>query len=425
MASRLSRQAPYILLGMALLYLPFRTFFSSLLQGSPKPVLMIAEILPEALLAAALGLAVIQGRVKRTRVAPVIGAACVLLVWSALSIVYGRVDLVQGLIGLLYNFEGLLALLLLWIAPPRPAERKILFMTLAIGLGVIGVVAAAESFIGNGLWIWAGYTPEQHFVGPIPQIRSLFSGPNLLAAVLVVAAGLLLRERPSLLNWGLLVGSGALLGLTYSRSAWLAAAVLGVGYFGYVIVSRRSFWLGLRSLALGLAIIGGAAAGAWRHQATFDQVVWHQQSTTLHVEAGTTTLAGKSAQEILLGSGVGLAGPASFRTGTPDISESWYLQLVDEIGLVGLGLYLALMLLVLRMLFTQGEPVLGFLALGLMVQASFLHIWSDGHFLNVIFWMFVGLALVAVPTTVKMRVKVRKKTPAYAPAGRSRKALVD
>ena len=418
-----SRRIPYFLLGAALAYLPVRTLVTNVSRGNiPEPLWLCIEALPEILVLSALALVIIQNRVQRNRIAPIVVVTCLLLIWSLASIVYGRATLGQGLLGILYNFEGLLALLVLWIAPPRPADRKVLLWTIAGGLGLIGLVAAVESFIGHGFWTWAGLTPAQHFAGPIPQLQSLLSGPNLLASLLVVSSALLLRAKPSAFNWALLAGSGALLGLTYSRSGWIAAAILGIGYFSYVLFTRKSWWLSLRSVALGLAIASGAVVGAVVHQASTNEVLLHQDSTAQHIQASSEVLGSRSVMELTFGHGVGTAGTASIRSGEPVVAENWYLQLIDEIGVIGLLLYAALMLLTLRLLFTQGEPVLGFLAVGLMVQATFLHTWSDGHFLNLAFWLFVGMALVAVPTTVKMKVVARKKAAGYVPARRSRKS---
>ncbi len=398
------KRIPYLLLGGALAYLPFRTFVTNALRGQvAEPLWLLIEALPELLLFLAFVSIVVTRRIRPGRMLAVVALGAALLAWSLVSIAYGRVALAQGLMGLLYNFEGLFALLLLWLAPPDRAERKWLFRTVAAGLGVLGAVAAVESFVGNGFWQWSGFTPVQHFAGPVPQLRSLLSGPNLLAALLVVSAGLLLRAAPSKLNWTLLAGTGALLGLTYSRSAWIAVAVVGTGYLLYAGVTEKSFARkaarGSRAAVLGAAVLAGAAAGAFAHQASVEDVVLHQQSTALHAEAGAGALAGRSIPERLLGDGIGTAGTASIRAGEPQVAESWYLQLVQEIGVIGLALYLVLMLLVVKGLFDRHEPVLAWLAVGLMIQALFLHTWSDGHLLNVVFWLFVGLALVAVPTT--------------------------
>lgn len=409
--------------------MPFRTFVTNALRGQvAEPLWLLIEALPELLLFLAFVLAAVTRRIRPGRIIPVVALSGVLLAWSLVSIAYGQASVVQGLMGLLYNFEGLFALLLLWLVPPDRTERKWLLRTVVAALGVLGVVAALESFIGNELWQWSGFTPVQHFAGPVPQLRSLLSGPNLLAALLVVSAGLLLRAAPSKLNWALLVGSGALLGLTYSRSAWIAVAVVGLGYMLYAGLTEKSWTRkaarSSRAVVLGMAVLASAAIGAFMHNASAEDLILHQQSTELHAEAGAGALAGRSIPERLFGDGVGTAGAASIRAGEPQVAESWYLQLVQEIGVIGLALYLVLMLLTVKSLFDRHEPVLAWLAVGLMVQALFLHTWSDGHLLNVVFWLFVGLALVAAPTTswAKQPARAKQKRSAVT---KPRRALAE
>jgi hypothetical protein len=419
-----TKRIPYLLLGGALAYLPFRTFFTNALRGQvAEPLWLLIEALPEILLFGAFAMIIVMRRIRPARLIPVIAASAALLAWSLVSIAYGQVSVAHGLLGLLYDFEGLLVLLLFWLAPPDRAERKWLLRTVIGGLGLLAAVAAIESFIGNGFWQWSGFTPVQHFAGPVPQLRSLLSGPNLLAALLVISGALLLRATPSKTNLALLAGTGALLGLTYSRSAWIAIAIVGVGYMLYAWTAEKSFTRSLRAVVLGGAIVASAAAGAFMHNASLEDVMLHQQSTALHSQAGSSALEGRSIPERLLGDGIGTAGTASIRAGDPQVAESWYLQLVQEIGLIGLALYLGLMLLVVKNLFDRHEPVLAWLAVGLMVEAAFLHTWSDGHLLNVVFWLFVGFTLVAVPTTSWAKQPVRAK--AKKRATQPRRVLAD
>jgi hypothetical protein len=55
----------------------------------------------------------------------------------------------------------------------------------------------------------------------------------------------------------------------------------------------------------------------------------------------------RTTAEVIVGQGIGTAGPASFNF-QPNIQESWYLQVLSEIGIVGLLLWLGIIILLLR-----------------------------------------------------------------------------
>jgi hypothetical protein len=132
-------------------------------------------------------------------------------------------------------------------------------------------------------------------------------------------------------------------------------------------------------------------------------VVLHGESTIEHIQASSSALSmeGDSIWPLVVGEGIGTAGPASFRTEEPKIAESWYLQLIQEIGLVGLSLYLALLSVAVWLLFRAGEAALGWLSLGLSANALFLHIWADNYYLNLAVWLIVAVIVFSTSKKTK------------------------
>ena len=102
-------------------------------------------------------------------------------------------------------------------------------------------------------------------------------------------------------------------------------------------------------------------------------------------------------QQPLTGCAPGCAGPASFYD--PDgakLSENYYLQIAQEVGVVGLGLFLAINILVGIQLFIRRQDALA-LALfasliGISVANLLLHVWADDT-LAYIWWGIAGAVI--------------------------------
>ena len=82
-----------------------------------------------------------------------------------------------------------------------------------------------------------------------------------------------------------------------------------------------------------------------------------------------------------LGLGLGTAGPASFHSKQPVISENYYLQIAIELGIPGLVLFLCLLTSLGRALYQYCNRPLAASALASLIGISivnlFLHGWAD------------------------------------------------
>jgi hypothetical protein len=118
-------------------------------------------------------------------------------------------------------------------------------------------------------------------------------------------------------------------------------------------------------------------------------------STDNHLNA---TLGGieRVAQEPF-GCGVGCAGPASYYGDTPAISENYFVQIAEETGLFGVGLFLGLIGLVATALYRAKKQrslayVLFAALAGHLVIGLLLHVWADDP-LSVTWWLLTGAVL--------------------------------
>jgi O-antigen ligase len=271
------------------------------------------------------------------------------------------------------------------------------------------------------------------------RLQSTTRGPNPLGAYLVVIIPLALAAIVSMLDpkkrdqfkeywpYALLavVGLNALFG-SYSRSAWLGAFV-AISVVIYVSAARRErrFFL---VAAAALVVIASAGIVLNRDNDTVQNLFFH---TDEHSAAAVSTNFDRAAslnngwRDVVthpLGHGVGSAGPASHhnRPRPARIAENHYLQIGQETGWLGMGLFVAILAALLRALYRRrADPLalglLGALA-GLALVNFFSHAWTDDT-LAYVFW---GLAALAVATNTP-KYRQRQKDTA-APKYRQRQA---
>ncbi|HSH18546.1 MAG TPA: hypothetical protein VK978_04110, partial [Candidatus Saccharimonadales bacterium] len=99
-----------------------------------------------------------------------------------------------------------------------------------------------------------------------------------------------------------------------------------------------------------------------------------------------------------LGSGTGTAGPASVYNQAPArIAENYYIQIGQEVGVLGLALFLAINVLVVRRLWALRQSstlavVLLASFLGITIINLLMHAWTDDT-LAYLWWGFAGAAV--------------------------------
>lgn len=232
-------------------------------------------------------------------------------------------------------------------------------------------------------------------------------GPNELGAWLLIPLAfalyfLLKRQRLVLSGSAFTAGLLALIA-SGSRSAWIGFIVLVV-VMGLFMVPRpklkRWLKLGAAPVILLLAVFLWAAVTvpalrlAVFHSSPGDPSLF-EGSTDTHWQA-----TARGAQELLthpFGQGPGSAGPASYYGATPNISENYFVQIGQEVGWLGLALFVAISVLVVRGLYRSGA-IEGRLLLasfsGISVICLFLHGWADDP-TAMTWWGLAGLYISA------------------------------
>ncbi|HSW98822.1 MAG TPA: O-antigen ligase family protein [Candidatus Saccharimonadales bacterium] len=307
-------------------------------------------------------------------------------------------------------------LLVCWVAAmQRPwlarCWRQLLLVPAAIatGFGVLQAWVLPVDFLrhfGYGPQTIAPFSTVDQKTAYI-RVQSTLRGPNPFGAYLVLpisalastlVRGVKQRRAGALVFLAL---ACAALGTTYSRSAYIGA-VLSVAYLCWLAVpkGRARSWL-LAGMAAAVLVFG-AAFLAFRHNSQFQNTFFHTDS---HSGSRTSSNAARSSaleqgvKDVLtqpLGHGPGSAGPASAHNNRPArIAENYYLQVGQEAGWIGLGLFLAINVLVAIKLWQRRGHQLAVVLLASFVGISFInmlsHAWADDT-LGMLWWGFAGIA---------------------------------
>ncbi len=253
------------------------------------------------------------------------------------------------------------------------------------------------------------------------RIQSTLRGANPLGAYLVlVLAAVASRwrnQRVRLLVTGLLLAGTIALFFTYSRSAWLAVLVS----VGLVLWWQYPSAVTRRRLALMAAAVIVVVAGSLaitRRNSVLQNTFFHTDSTSAAQSSNASRLGALKIATIQyinepLGRGPGTAGPASFRNQPhqPRIAENYFLQIGQEAGWLGLGLFLLINLVIVYRLWLQRQQLLPQVLLaswlGLSLVNLVSHAWADDT-LGLLFFGLVGIALAPVIINKKRKQYAKK-----------------
>lgn len=250
------------------------------------------------------------------------------------------------------------------------------------------------------------------------RIQSTLRGANPLGAYLIVALATAITSWRRRLSALLIIGAAIVLFCSYSRSAWVGAVVM-VAVLLWWQLSRR-----LRVLALVIGLAGAVLlvglVWQFRHNTALQNTVFHTSSTSQST-ISSNEAHGQAIQQGLrdvwhqpLGRGPGTAGPASFRNNHPArIAENYYVQLVQEVGLLGAGLFVAINCLLAWQLWQRRNHQLAKVLLaslaGIAVANMLLPAWTDDT-LAILWWGLAGAAMVLPVISTKAAILNKEQT---------------
>ncbi|HVD01830.1 MAG TPA: O-antigen ligase family protein [Candidatus Dormibacteraeota bacterium] len=307
-------------------------------------------------------------------------------------------------------------------------QLRWILMSIVPGAVIVGLVAIWQFVtpaLANRIFDYLGYTDFNAFSGAtgdtlVVRARDLPGAAQLPRASSLALSDLALAFFQLLLvsmsaalfslskSWlaraaagGFLALMAATMVLTLTRSA-IAAAIGAV--IGIAIVAGKLFRYGLL-VALGGGAVAAILISGYIKLSTIESLTNFQDASSVQHDQQIA----KSIQVIEqypFGRGLGTAGVVAqtqLKGGESLTNESWYLQLGTEIGVIGMGAYLlvvvAVMLVSLWYFWRLHDHWLRLLTLtvagaagAFLVSGNFLHAWENTP-VSMVFWLFAGLAM--------------------------------
>ncbi len=350
------------------------------------------------------------------------------LVWTILA--YILLSLLWGLIsykdhdvtakalgyGLIINLRYLVFFLVTWSVALRMSRLRVHWQgfilwpfAIVVIFGLLQIFVLPHDFLkhfGYGI----NTIPAIETINNNPhylRFASTLRGANPLGAYAIIPISVLtvLLLRPKQRNRrqaALLIGGIIILFYTFSRSAWIGAFLSVI-----VILLKSKLTEKSRKTAIavggGLVVIAAVLAIALHNNTSFQNFVLHTQkhsavkttSDEYHLSDLKTGL--KDIIHNPLGKGPGTAGPASiYNNNNPRIAEDYFVQIGQEVGWLGLILFLLINAGVGYLLWIRRDDPLALSLFASLIGLVFVnllsHAWADDT-LAYVWWGMAGIAM--------------------------------
>lgn len=235
------------------------------------------------------------------------------------------------------------------------------------------------------------------------RIQSTLRGANPLGAylVLIIPAFWPCVKRVWLKYLAFAAGL-VILFYTYSRSAEIGTAI-ALGLLFWWTSGRKFTPKKVAVVLIGLAIAVAGLAFVFKNSQVLQDTLFHtSNSSTSQQSSNASRLQAmkNGVSDIVhqpLGRGPGTAGPASTRNNHPPrIAENYFLQIGQEVGVIGMGLFITINCMVAKLLWTRRSDQLAKILLASLVGITFVnllsHAWTDDT-LAYLWWGLAGIAL--------------------------------
>lgn len=338
------------------------------------------------------------------------------IIWGAIA--YSKHDVSAKALGygLIVNLRFLAFFLITWAATLRMSRLRVHWQWIALWPATIVIAFGLfQAFIlPKGFLSHFGYGPDtippyetinhnEHFV----RILSTLRGANPLGAYLLIPISLLTiiwLKIKRVWPYGILLAAAFIvLFFSFSRSAWIGA-LLSVGTVLLLSLhSRRAQQLALAGSGV-LVLLGALTVLVFHHSTRFENFVLHTQTHSA-VKAtsneGHFTAFKQGVSDLWhhpLGEGPGTAGPASFYNNhcPARIAEDYFIQVGQETGWLGLGLFIVINIGVGYLLWTRREHPLALSLFASLIGLTFInllsHAWTDDT-LAYVWWGLAGIAM--------------------------------
>ena len=240
------------------------------------------------------------------------------------------------------------------------------------------------------------------------RINGTLRGPNPLGAyaglilTLLVALAVKLKinkDKKSQIIVAILAVAGLTsLWFSYSRSAWLATAlsifiVIIVAAYRKVSIKKWAIMGAITAVVMGSLFV-------FRYSYFISNLILHEnptQGNSINSNEGHIISINAGLDQMIrqpIGAGVGSTGSASLMASNAEIIENQYLFIAHEAGWIGLALFIAISVLVMKRLWQKRSDwlALGVFAsgIGLVIIGLLLPVWVDDT-ISIVWWGLAGL----------------------------------
>jgi len=347
--------------------------------------------------------------------------ACYIVLYLVLGLVAlykGQVNAYAMAYSWISNLRLMVVFVLAYIVASRSGwlrahwEQLLLYSAaIVVGFGLLQLFVLPTNFLQH-----FGYSPAT--IMPFDtvdqktdyvRVQSTLRGANPLGAYLVLALGAVIvlllkstRDRRQIMGVTMLSAGLIILISTYSRSAYVGILLTGLTAVLLVVhgqaAKKRLAW-GLVALVVLAVISFFTLRTNDRFENIFFHTDEHSQSSASSNDKRTTALQ-SGVRDVVnqpFGGGPGTAGPASAHNDAPArIAEDYYLQVGQEVGWLGMVLFIVIVCSVAWRLFKQRTDPLSRTLLAALVGLSFInlisHAWTDDT-IGILWWGLAGVAL--------------------------------
>lgn len=423
----LSNLALWVFLGL-LAYMPLHILLSTWL-GTSLNILDITKILKDVVLVIGFTAALLASlrmawlnKLAKDRLVWLIGLYGLL---TMAMVVIKPVDTDAEILAVVYNLRFLLFFLYAGLLVNLFRSQRLKGCALRATLGVAFIVLV----FGFIQYMWLpdnilenfGYARENgvlpvFYIDDKPdfeRIMSTLRDPNSLGSYIIIILSIALTYLLNVKNKNLKRALAGFVGLaviclwfTFSRGAWIGALAATVVVFWQLYKRRANIKISGRLVAAVGAILVVGLAGLWLSRETYfvRNIIFHADESTVLEDPNQLRLrfwqeSIDSAVENPLGYGLGTAGLPSIRNNQQGtvLNENYYLQILHEIGIIGLGLLIAILVVVGSRLYqlSRSDPLaLSLLTsfIGLAITNLLVHAWAN-EAVAYTWWGLAGLVV--------------------------------
>lgn len=235
------------------------------------------------------------------------------------------------------------------------------------------------------------------------RLQSTLRGANPLGSYLVlIISALAVYMRKNSKTLGLsIAGALVVLFFSYSRSAEIGVAI-ALGLLVWSGFANKISGQRIALLVVILLTLAGSLVYSFRNSQSVQETFFHISDNSLSPNSSNSDrlqLMEDGALDVIhepLGRGPGTAGPASFRNDQPPrIAENYFLQIGQEVGVIGIAIFVAINVLVAKELWARRTGQLAKILLVSLVGITFVnllsHAWTDDT-LSYLWWGLAGIA---------------------------------